>query len=274
MERHILIVDDEPNILNTLQRLLEEEDYVVYRADCGQKGIDIIDANPQIGVVLSDQRMPNMTGTEFLKQIKLKHQNVVRMILSGYSELSTITNAINEGSIFKFLTKPWEDDLLLNSVQEAFEYFELAETNRQLTQQLQDSNAKLAEFNAGLERMVEEKTQRLQLHIASLNVYQDAMEQFPFAIIGLDESLTIALENKAARELFTDNATSLLGLPTEQAFHNHWRALTDAISVFDADIDQSKTRFSINRFTFTLIKLSHETERLGKLLIAIPDTSQ
>ncbi|MGB1061605.1 MAG: response regulator, partial [Ketobacter sp.] len=114
MERHILIVDDEPNILNTLQRLLEEEDYVVYRADCGQKGIDIIDANPQIGVVLSDQRMPNMTGTEFLKQIKLKHQNVVRMILSGYSELSTITNAINEGSIFKFLTKPWEDDLLLN----------------------------------------------------------------------------------------------------------------------------------------------------------------
>ena len=125
MERHILIVDDEPNILNTLQRLLEEEDYVVYRADCGQKGIDIIDANPQIGVVLSDQRMPNMTGTEFLKQIKLKHQNVVRMILSGYSELSTITNAINEGSIFKFLTKPWEDDLLLNSVQEAFEYFEL-----------------------------------------------------------------------------------------------------------------------------------------------------
>ena len=271
MERHILIVDDEPNILNTLQRLLEEEDYVVYRAGGGQEGIEIIDANPSIGVVLSDQRMPSMTGTEFLKQIKLKHSNVVRMILSGYSELDSITQAINEGSIFKFLTKPWQDNLLLNSIQEAFDYYELSETNRLLTTKLQESNAKLAEFNSDLERRVEEKTHRLQLHIASLNIYQEAMEQLPYAIIGLDESLSIALENNAARILFTDATTSLLGLSAKNAFENIWAPLYQAVTDFDATKNEQQKKFNINQFTVTLSRISNDAGRLGKLLIIFPE---
>ena len=157
MERHILIVDDEANILSALDRLLDEGGFVVHRASSGEEGLQVIDSNPQIGVILSDQRMPGMTGTEFLKAVKETRESVVRMILSGYSELNAITQAINEGSIFKFVSKPWDDFLLLNTVKEAFEYFELAEHNRHLTEELQSSNHQLAELNRNLERLVDER---------------------------------------------------------------------------------------------------------------------
>ncbi|MEM7282817.1 MAG: response regulator, partial [Pseudomonadota bacterium] len=231
MERHILVVDDEPNILNALERLLEEQDdLTVHRASNGQDGLAIIEANPEIGVVLSDQRMPNMTGTEFLKQIKQKHKNVVRMILSGYSELSTITGAINEGSIFKFLTKPWDDDLLIKAINEAFDYYELSYQNQLLNAELQKTNSKLAELNSQLEQLVEEKTRNLQLHIASLRVYQEAMEHFPYAVIGLDDADSIVLENQAARQYFTADCASLLGLPIETALRDKWAALPEYLA--------------------------------------------
>ncbi|MEE2733614.1 MAG: response regulator [Pseudomonadota bacterium] len=269
MERHILIVDDEPNILNALERLLEEQDdMTVYRASGGVEGLAIMDANPEIGVVLSDQRMPNMTGTEFLKQVKLKHENVVRLILSGYSELSTITQAINEGSIFKFLTKPWEDDLLLKAICEAFDYYELSNQNRLLNAELQATNHKLAQLNSNLEQLVEEKTRNLQLHIASLRVYQEAMEHFPYAVIGLDDADTIVLENQAARRRFTDDNTSLLGLPTALAFRGQWEALPAQLTPSAAQ----HFHFDLNNHRFSVFQLGDSVRHLGTLLIAAPGT--
>ncbi|RLT96926.1 response regulator [Ketobacter sp.] len=269
MERHILIVDDEPNILNALERLLEEQDdMTVYRASGGEEGLAIMDANPEIGVVLSDQRMPNMTGTEFLKQVKLKHENVVRLILSGYSELGTITQAINEGSIFKFLTKPWEDDLLLKAISEAFDYYELSNQNRLLNAELQATNHKLAELNSNLEQLVEEKTRNLQLHIASLRVYQEAMEHFPYAVIGLDDADTIVLENQAARRRFADANTSLLGLPTTLAFRGEWESLPAQL----AAAATQHLHFDLNDHRFNVFQLGDSVRHVGTLLIAAPST--
>ncbi|AUM12762.1 response regulator [Ketobacter alkanivorans] len=274
MERHILIVDDEINILNALERVLEEQDdYVVYRACCGEEGLDTIDAHPEIGVVLSDQRMPNMTGTEFLKQVKSKHNSVVRMILSGYSELATITQAINEGSIFKFLTKPWDEQLLLNAIEEAFEYYELADQNRRLTQQLQATNQQLAEFNASLEAIVAEKTRRLQLHIASLKVYQDAMEHFPFAVIGLDDAGSVVLENNAARQLFSKQQNSLLGLPASIAFQGNWSTLSPQLEAFGQQ-DHIQTQIPFNDNIITIVRLGSGAEFIGQLLISMPLTQR
>ncbi|MAR89551.1 MAG: response regulator [Pseudomonadales bacterium] len=270
MERHILIVDDEINILNALERLLDEhDDLVVHRASSGMEGLEVIDQHPQISVVLSDQRMPNMTGIEFLKQVKARYNNVVRMILSGYSELSSITQAINEGSIFKFLTKPWDEDTLLNNIREAFEYYELAEKNRKLTRQLQETNHKLEEFNAGLERLVEEKTHKLQLHVASLRVYQEAIERFPFAVIGLDNSRTIVLENAAARREFAKQEASLLGLPVDSAFKEEWLPLELEICRFSQE-HGIRTQTVINHNTITLVNLGSGAQSVGQILITTP----
>src|SRR6185312_17011784 len=81
-------------------------------------------ATTQVGVILCDQRMPGMTGTEFLSRVKNMYPSVVRIVLSGYTDLQSVTDAVNHGAIFKFLTKPWEEEELLSALDDAFREYE------------------------------------------------------------------------------------------------------------------------------------------------------
>lgn len=119
----VLLVDDEPNILSALRRVLRRDGYEIFTAQSGEEALELL-ANHPVMVILSDQRMPNMTGTEFLSRVKIMHPRTVRIILSGYSDLNSITEAINKGEIYKFRTKPWDDDELRNDVREAFLHYE------------------------------------------------------------------------------------------------------------------------------------------------------
>jgi len=121
--RVLLLVDDEENILSSLKRLLRRDGYQIFTATSARQGFELLAAHP-VGVVLSDQRMPEMCGTEFLSKVKEIYPHTVRMVLSGYTDLQSITEAINQGSIYKFLTKPWDDNLLRESIQKAFDRFE------------------------------------------------------------------------------------------------------------------------------------------------------
>lgn len=268
--RQILIVDDEPNILNALQRLLEEEGMEVYRASSGAEGLDILRDHPGIGVVLSDQRMPQMTGIDFLRHTKVNYPNKVRMILSGYSELQTLTEAINEGSIFKFVCKPWDDDQLINLVREAFEYHELTEQNRILSQQLLDSNQELERLNRHLESRIEEKTHALQLHLASLHVYREAIEHLPYAILGLDNELCVVMENEAARTTLSKSSASILGLPLVSAIKEELSSLADSLMDFTAHTDTAFFQPTAD-INFHVRRLAAKSATLGLILIAIPN---
>ncbi len=268
-ERHILIVDDEINILNALERLLEEEMHVtIHRAESGAEGKKVLSEYPQIGVVLSDQRMPAMTGTEFLKSVKQSHPNTVRMILSGYSELNTITDAINQGSIFKFITKPWENELIIQAITEAFEYHELIGQNLRLTHELQLSNNKLADLNKALEQRVESKTRKLQLHIASLKVYQEALEHLPYALIGIDDHHQIVLENIAARNLLFSENKSSLGLSLEDALSDSLKPLEKYIfNFFDSKSNHDKEYLiNIDNKHVSVFNIGQSAESIGKLI--------
>lgn len=129
--RHLLLVDDEESILQALRRMLRRDGYVIHLASSGEQGLAILEKEP-IGVIVSDQRMPVMTGSEFLSKVKEKYPETVRMVLSGYTELNSITEAINRGAIYKFLTKPWDDELLRAHVAEAFARFEMKAENARL----------------------------------------------------------------------------------------------------------------------------------------------
>lgn len=115
----LLLVDDEENILRALVRLLRRDGYRIFTATSAAAAFEIL-AVHDIHVVLSDQRMPGMDGTEFLRRVKEMYPRTVRMVLSGFTDLATVTEAINRGAIYKFLTKPWEDDSLREQVREAF----------------------------------------------------------------------------------------------------------------------------------------------------------
>lgn len=119
MKKVLLIVDDEIQVLHSLERVFEDDDYQVLSANSGAEGLKLIkEYSPQ--VIISDQRMPNMTGAEFLIQAKKIHPNSIRMILSGFSDFDAIKEAINQGGIYKFFNKPWDNDVLREEVREAF----------------------------------------------------------------------------------------------------------------------------------------------------------
>ncbi|NHQ87384.1 EAL domain-containing protein [Iodobacter sp. HSC-16F04] len=121
--RTLLIVDDEPDILNALKRLFRRSGYQIFTSTSALDALELLALN-SIHVIISDQRMPQMHGSEFLRRVRELYPDTVRIMLTGYTELNALTNAINSAGIYKFITKPWEDEDLLEEVRHAFAYYE------------------------------------------------------------------------------------------------------------------------------------------------------
>ncbi|MES2069126.1 MAG: EAL domain-containing protein [Pseudomonadota bacterium] len=136
----LLLVDDEENILRILTRLLQPDGYRILIASTAGRALDILAQN-DVAVIIADQRMPEMSGTEFLRLAKDIHAESVRMVLSGHADFDAISEAINRGAIYKFMVKPWDDDMLIASVREAFRHHELLLENRRLRQRMGDDLA-------------------------------------------------------------------------------------------------------------------------------------
>lgn len=201
MERILLLVDDEENIASALTRLLRRDGYQILRANGGLQGLEILARHP-VGVIISDQRMPGMTGTEFLSKVRERYPDTIRIVLSGYTDLNSVTDAINRGAIYKFLTKPWEDDLLRAHIQEAFLYHEMKRENARLTDELKSANDALAMLNADLELRVIQKTREAGLNLHMLRVAQEVLEHLPLGVIGIGEDGLIAVANQCAQNWF------------------------------------------------------------------------
>ena len=211
MERTLLLVDDEENITASLVRLLRRDGYTILRANSGQGGLDLL-AQHRVGVIISDQRMPGMTGTEFLGKVKELYPDTVRIVLSGYTELNSVTDAINRGAIYKFLTKPWEDELLRANVDEAFQRYEMRAENIRLDAELRHANDALRKINQELEQRVELKTREIVRNLNVLQVSQEILESLPVAVIGIGDDGLIAVANQMAKRLFSrDGLGALLG---------------------------------------------------------------
>lgn len=205
--RTILLVDDEVNILAAMRRVLRREGYRILTAGSGQEGLELLATNP-VDVIVSDQRMPNMSGVEFLRQAKATYPETIRIVLSGYTELQSITDAINEGAIYKFLTKPWEDELIRANIAEAFRHKELGDDNRRLA-------LELARANEELQALLIEKQRLLVLDEASLDIAREVLHCLPLPIVGIDDDGMMVLANPEADALLGDGDT-LLG---ESAAH-------------------------------------------------------
>lgn len=116
----ILVVDDEENILRAIVRLLmEENDINVLTAGSGSEGLSVLQAHPDVALILSDQRMPGMTGAEFLQQAKSLVPEAIRMVLTGYADINATMDAINKGGASCYITKPWDDGMLVQTLTEA-----------------------------------------------------------------------------------------------------------------------------------------------------------
>jgi PAS domain S-box-containing protein len=138
----ILVVDDEEAILETMTFTFEDE-YEVFTSTDARRALDMLDEHAPIAVVLTDQRMPNMSGVEFVTEVCRRHPATVRMVLTGFSDMDAIIQAINDGHIYAYITKPWEPDQLKQLMKQAVDRYQLAQTNEHLLEELKNSNVYL-----------------------------------------------------------------------------------------------------------------------------------
>jgi putative nucleotidyltransferase with HDIG domain len=167
----VLFVDDEVNILKALQRLMRSEPVNVV---CSSRGSEALDLLEKTGaqVVVSDQRMPEMSGVDFLSQVRELRPDVVRMMLTGYTEMDVAVEAINRGEIYRLITKPWNDDELRATIRQAFDHADLKGEIRRLNQVTREQNFKLQDMNRNLENKVRERTKQLaNKHTELRNAY-------------------------------------------------------------------------------------------------------
>lgn len=157
----VLAVDDEPNIVSALRRTLRSRGFTVHTALGGAEGLQVLESQP-VDVIISDMRMPEMTGAQFLQAARMKLPEAVRILLTGYADITSTIEAVNNGEIFRYLSKPWEDEVLLSVVHDGLERKRLARERDQLLALTREQNAQLAAHAEELERKVQERTKDLQ----------------------------------------------------------------------------------------------------------------
>jgi CheY-like chemotaxis protein len=170
----ILVVDDEEAILETMTYTFQDE-YEVFTSTSARRALEILDEHAPIAVVLSDQRMPDMSGIDFVAEVCKRHPSTVRMILTGFSDMEAILKAINDGHVFAYITKPWEPEQLKQLMKQAVAHHRLKIENERLLWDLQRTN----------------------------HLLRAVMDQLDTGAIAVDESGIIQAVNRPARDFFS-----------------------------------------------------------------------
>jgi diguanylate cyclase (GGDEF)-like protein/PAS domain S-box-containing protein len=243
-QRTLLLVDDEPNILASLKRLLRRDGHVILTANSGPEGLDVLSRH-KVDVIISDQRMPGMTGVEFLRAAKVNYPDTVRIVLSGYTELQSVTDAINEGAVYRFLTKPWEDEQLREHIQKAFEHKGLLEENRQLDIKIRTTNQELVAANRQLGDVLQKTRHQIERDETSLAIAREALQHMPLPVIGVDNEGLMAFVNTSAERLFACRAP-LLGMALADALPAVDAAIAGAVEGVPCELLINRTRYLLS----------------------------
>ncbi|MHC4550342.1 MAG: response regulator [Planctomycetota bacterium] len=210
----VLCVDDEKSILSALRRVFLDEPWKVFFAESGPEGLDLIRQHGA-DLILSDFRMPGMNGLEFLKKVKEAHPECMRVVFSGYADIGVIIAALNEGEIYRFINKPWNDDELLDIVRKALEHQHLRKENRRL--------------HLELELKIAQRTRELEEKNRALRFASSVLELLPAPILGIDAKKRVYFANAKARKLLDLGEDRLVGQPLPNQLRREYEAARDRI---------------------------------------------
>lgn len=186
----LLLVDDEPSILKSLQRLFRKENYTILTAQSGKDAIKALtEYDGSVSVIVSDQRMPEMNGAQFLEKSIAIAPDAVRFLLTGFSDMDAAIEAINKGKIHSYLTKPWNDDDLRLHIRSALFQLELTKENQRLNELTARQNVELKDLNETLEQRVAERTHAILLQNKKLTALNFRLENSVTETIRLLTSL-------------------------------------------------------------------------------------
>jgi len=224
----ILFVDDEIAILNGYQRLLRH-DFEVSVASGGEEGLAAIRAHGPFAVVISDMRMPGMNGAQFLSQVRQKAPDTVRMLLTGYTDLSAAMDAVNEGNIFRFLTKPCEKELLVKAIVTGVEQYRLVRIEKELLEKTVMGSIKvLSDVLSAASPATFGRSRRIAHYVRHLVLKSGLTSTWRFeAAAALSQLGCLTLDAELIEQAYTDTKMS----PEDQArFKAHPQAGMELLS--------------------------------------------
>jgi two-component system NtrC family sensor kinase len=257
-EIKLLCVDDEPNVINSVRRLFLDTGYTILTANSAQDGLSILE-DGDIQIVMSDYRMPKMNGVEFLREVRTRWPDTVRIVLSGYADTASIVSAINEGEIYRFIPKPWNDDDLKATIANAIERYHLLKKNMELT-------ADLVKVNHELKGLLEENFHLLELKGHMLEANQTILFSLPVAVRGISDDIVVQCNQAWVED--TGFGWSSLGKAIENALSPEIIRLVDEVK------ERRKTmrKISINGiqgWLFGSAVLSDDGQLRGIMLVFI-----
>ena len=189
----LLLVDDEPAIIRSLQRLFRKENYRILSAASGPEALEVMRTEKaSLSLIISDQRMPEMSGSQFLEEAKALAPEAVRFLLTGHSDMEAVIHAVNKGEIHRYLTKPWNDDDLLLQVRQAVQQLDLKRDNDRLTALIAEKNQALSALNRDLEKRVRDRTREIEEKNTAL---ADANTQLEKSFMGTVRMLSSLVDN-------------------------------------------------------------------------------
>lgn len=263
----ILCVDDERNVLKALERVFMDEEYEIVIADSAAEGLAILANGLCPQVVISDYRMPGINGVDFLKEVCKKWPETVRIVLSGFADTAAVVDAINEGEIYKFIPKPWNDDELKVTIANALDRYWLHQKNVELTDALRETNDELERQNEMLEETVTQRTAELVFRNRALSLAHNILDALPVTVVGVDPEGMIVQCNKEAAELFGVDPGEMIG----QQLTSFMPFGIDMLAAI-GDLRKVMTSVEIGGQKFRLIiaKLESDNQR-GAVLVAVPE---
>ncbi len=206
----VLCVDDEPSILKALRRVFLDESVELLIAGSGEEGLEVVREH-DVNVVLSDFRMPVMDGVQFLSQVKSIQPESMRIVLSGFADINLIVTALNEGEIYRFIPKPWNDKELRDIVDKALQHQQVNVENRRLAEELRG-------FNVELEQKVLQRTRELTESNRCLRFARVILELLPMPVIGVNSARVVVFANAQARDILDDPDLPLVDNPAPSLF--------------------------------------------------------
>jgi putative nucleotidyltransferase with HDIG domain len=190
----ILIVDDEESILNAFKRILADEDYEVHVAQNGSEGLEKLrTAKKPYSLIISDQRMPEMSGVQFFTQAKDIFPEAVRILLTGYADSDAIIDAINKGGVHLYFTKPWHEEEILLHIKQSLSKVEVLADNKRLLEMVKDKNKELMVLNKSLEKKALEKANDLLIQTEKL---KESYKKSQLILDGIVKTLSKIIETR------------------------------------------------------------------------------
>lgn len=241
----LLCIDDEHSILRTLQRLFHRKPYKFIIADSAKSALKIIETTP-VDVIISDMRMPEMDGATLLEKVAKSHPNTYRIVLSGYSDFEATIAAINLGKINRFINKPWNNEELINSVEEGLEKIRLKKENIALKDKVENQNKLLKSLNHDLEEKFNLRTKQISTTLLKQERQNKAFEKMLFNFIAINPELNADFAKNVGQ--LAGRLGQQLGLEKEVLHNIRLAGFLNEIGLLGLDPLLSRTPYNLLNF--------------------------